>query len=853
MSNVAIADLKDVSFEEDIKHDPYSLKNWWYYLEFKASAPVAVRNQIYERGLRCLPRSYKLWWKYLAERRARVRELPLNHSEWEAVNNCFERALVHLHKMPLIWREYLEHLTLQQHITFTRRTFDRALQTVPITQHSKWIWPLYIKFARECGLAETAIRIYRRYLKLNPLEVEDYIDFLKASGRLDEAANQLAKCVNDEQFVSQKAKSKHEMWTELLQIVTKNPAKCGKTLNVDAIIRSGIRRFPHEVGQLWVSLADYYIRLGHFEKARDIYEEGVNSVNTVRDFTLIYDAYSQFEESMLAAKMEATEALEGEANDEEAEDGEDVDVELRLLRLDNLVKRRPLLVSSVLLRQNPHNVREWQKRVDLFKKDPVKAIKTFSEAVTTIDPQLATGKPHHLWINFAKFYEDHGDIANARTIFEQATKVNFKNVDDLASIWSDWVEMELRHDNYKEALDVIKRALVVPAREVRLFQKGGADNVAVQQRLYKSTKLWALYADLEENLGTLESAKAVYEQIIEVRVATPQIIINYAKLMEENKFFEDSYRVFEKGISLFKFPHVYVIWVAYLQRFIERYKGTKVERTRDLFEQAVKDAPPAEGKKLYLLYAKFEEDFGFARRAMEIYDRATKACAVEDRAELFAIYIARCSELFGVTKTRPIYEKAMQELPERALKPVAMRYAALERSLGEIDRARALYTYAAQFCDPRVDKDYYMTWHDFEVHHGNEETFKEMRRVRRTVQTQFAALMNTITPPTAAPTAGAAGTAPTTAANASASSGAGLATSTKAGLGAMAVLEQAAAQKAAEKKAAERAAAEKEAQALALAAASSNPEEIDLDMDDNAFDVETKMVPDSVFGLPASS
>ena len=32
-----------------------------------------------------------------------------------------------------------------------------------------------------------------------------------------------------------------------------------------------------QVGRLWTSLADYYIRRGMFEKARDIYEEGLTS------------------------------------------------------------------------------------------------------------------------------------------------------------------------------------------------------------------------------------------------------------------------------------------------------------------------------------------------------------------------------------------------------------------------------------------------------------------------------------------------------------------------------------------------------------------------------------------------
>ena len=47
------------------------------------------------------------------------------------------------------------------------------------------------------------------------------------------------------------------------------------------------------MGRLWTSLADYFIRRGMFERARDVYEEGLTSVMTVRDFSLVYDALTQ--------------------------------------------------------------------------------------------------------------------------------------------------------------------------------------------------------------------------------------------------------------------------------------------------------------------------------------------------------------------------------------------------------------------------------------------------------------------------------------------------------------------------------------------------------------------------------
>jgi len=57
--------------------------------------------------------------------------------------------------------------------------------------------------------------------------------------------------------------------------------------------------------------------------------------------------------------------------------------------------------------------------------------------------------------------------------------------------------------------------------------------------------------------------------------------------LQDNKHFEDAFRVYEKGVALFKYPHVRDIWKTYLERFVERYSGTKLERARDLYKQAL--------------------------------------------------------------------------------------------------------------------------------------------------------------------------------------------------------------------------------------------------------------------------
>lgn len=54
----------------------------------------------------------------------------------------------------------------------------------------------------------------------------------------------------------------------------------------------------------------------------------------------------------------------------------------------------------------------------------------------------------------------------------------------------------------------------------------------VRDRLYKNLKLWSLYCDLEESLGSIDSTRAVYDKIMELRIATPQIVLNYAQFLQ---------------------------------------------------------------------------------------------------------------------------------------------------------------------------------------------------------------------------------------------------------------------------------------------------------------------------------
>ena len=72
--------------------------------------------------------------------------------------------------------------------------------------------------------------------------------------------------------------------------------------------------------------------------------------------------------------------------------------------------------------------------------------------------------------------------------------------------------------------------------------------------------------------------------------------------------------------------------------------GSKLERARDLFEQALEKCPPKSCKPIFLLYAQLEEEHGLAKRAMTIYDRATQAIENEDKFEV-SHFTPICSDI----------------------------------------------------------------------------------------------------------------------------------------------------------------------------------------------------------------
>ena len=602
------------------------------------------------------------------------------------------------------------------HPTQLRHLVNRALEALPVTQHDK-IWPVLLKYYQSNSASsaaayipkETKLSVLRRYVQYNPASTKEVADFLADDlGQWGEAALMYVDLLNhddvrdgsgggssggsgNKDMITTSAAQRKDLWMSLAKICTRHPVEDEIGLDFEAIVRAiltnsnnsnsnvrssgtgALRYLPREMeGVLWSQLADAWIRRGEFQLARSVYEEAIESVSRVRDFTILMDAYLQFEEGLLEANMESQaeimdeeELVEKEGKEKGGDDDDEndwdillpqqnrddvkngpgatsmSDLELALARAEDLTARRPILLNGVLLRQNPDDVGEWLKRARMYKEvgQIHQAAGTLEEGLKTVKARRAVGgNANQMVVQLAKIYvDDCKEVAKARNLFDRICNqyvYEFKNVDDLAECYVTWVELELRQESWDDALDIIRSSVIVPSFAPK-WTRG----------LPKSLRLWDLLLDLEESLGTAQTTKDAYGRAIEQKVATPLHILNFATFLTEQKYFEESFSAYERGIELFQYPGVKLIWKAYTDSFLKRYGGTKLERSRDLFQRCLDACPPEESTEFFLMNGKFEEEHGLTKRALGVYKQMCQTVLAEDKYTAYQLFIAKTANL----------------------------------------------------------------------------------------------------------------------------------------------------------------------------------------------------------------
>jgi pre-mRNA-splicing factor SYF1 len=771
---------------------------------------LGARDWVGRRAVSHLPRSYKLWklvWEYTVKQYDDGSDATPSSA---VVMACFERALLTLSAYPRVWMAYIEWLLLPQHTTTTisftqlRRTINRGLCSVAVTQHEK-LWScitdtlLSLEYyttrntnnrdvdttttnALQFMPWESADRLLRRYCMLKPEFTAEYAAWCEKHGRWGAAASAYQELLNS----TNSSPDQQDVWQSFTELVAQHSESVESAgIPWEAILNTAIaQQLEHDeaskkkredasivvtssnksntmLGLLYSWLASAWIQRGSFDMAVAVYEEGLLRVRTVRDFSVLYSAYLQLVEGLLTA-------LTDSLTDDDMVDDEDdaaaavpdndwdlllssgdsnttrnklADMELAMARAEHLTARRPLLLNAVKLRQNGNDCGAWIERADLYvaADQPRQAAAALEEGLRTVQQSGSSSVPlSQVVIRLVKVYEDSlQDVAAARDMLDRVcrqrtTATGFSKSDDLAECWAAWIELELKHEAWDEALSLSRQSVAGDSQ-----QRRGRNRL----NLTKSLRLWDLLLDLEESLGTLQTTKDAYNRALEIKVATVQHVLNFGSFLTEQKYFEESLTAYERGIELFAFPHAgaRLLWKAYLEAFLNRYKGTKVERARNLFQRCLEDCPAEECAEFFMMNGEFEEEYGLTKRALSVYRAMCEKVPPAEKYTAYQLFIAKTIKYLGVPATRDIYQEAIERLKDHASAvKMCADFAKMEVGLQQIERARAIYAYGAQSADPRRVPEYWKDWNDFEIANGNEETFREMLRVKRSVEAAFS-------------------------------------------------------------------------------------------------------------------
>ncbi|KAK6461891.1 Pre-mRNA-splicing factor SYF1 [Scheffersomyces coipomensis] len=798
----------DIPFEEEISKDPFNHENWLQYYHYKSSKETTTfYNKVFilERAVQNLPKADQLWITYLDLVQSVVEHLNYFHYKQQFLytNKLFDRSLLLLYTNSDIWMKYLQFLlkTQSNEITLIRRKFNLALRSLPLKAHTL-IWPLYLNFADSVG-GKTAAKIYQKYLQyldediLKGLKsrsdqdglggtIEDFIQKFDEFGDFNQVGK-LYKIIIDhpEQYISL-SRTILQIWLDYIEFILDREEEViqeddqqkennhhrwhSNDSYFEDLVFKGIRKFPDQMGKFYIKLTQYYkLKSGNDDKVRYFYEKGIKECVTVQDFLLLYNDSISFEEQIID---ELGEKFESNPDDKKL----DKELEYRLYYFNELINNRPLLLNDMMLRQDINNLDVWFERFGLFKDDLNQKLQTFAQALMKINPfkahSLLGNESHKLskiWIDYTKIYSVKQDFKTANLIFTKAKSSQFNHPDELADIYIAWSEM-LLESTFKDAdsrsIKIIEEVLLSGGDEKIDYDDSSID---IHKRIRKSIKLWLFYIDLLESFVESETDESeinkvmeAYNKLIDIKIATPKIILDYANFLESYKYFEKSFTIYEIGLKLFKDASIkFEIWNVYLTKTLntKNNKGYNIERIRDLFEQALDQSPTYLSKQFLILYSNFEQENGFIMNAIKVLKKGLKLLSVvdnieryqnekssslnknqlvQDKFDIYTILIFKIEQYQDEIELRKIFQTSIQdlELSVKNLVELTIKFVDFETKSHQFERVRNLYKYIIRLIKNSDDK-LWSQWEQFEISNGNELTFKDMLRFKRTINQEF--------------------------------------------------------------------------------------------------------------------
>ncbi|TPP64420.1 Crooked neck protein 1 [Fasciola gigantica] len=298
------------------------------------------------------------------------------------------------------------------------------------------------------------------------------------------------------------------------------------------------------------------------------------------------------------------------------------------------------------------------------------------------------------WIKYAKFEESQAEIPRARSVFERALDVDYRNV----GLWLKYAEMEMRNKQINHARNLWDRAVVLMPR---------------------ANQFWYKYTYMEEMLGNIAGARQVFERWMEWQPeeqawhAYINFELRYKELNQARLVYERYILFLSTAVEFFGADNPQSRLLIEFARFEERQK--EHDRARVIYKYALDNLPKEECQEIYKAYTLHEKKYG-DRLAIEDVILSKRKFQYEEEVHVNAHnydvwfdYVRLMEEESSVEQTREIYERAVANIPPIKEKRYWRRYIYLwlnyalyeELAVEDIERTRQVYRFCLKLIPHR--------------------------------------------------------------------------------------------------------------------------------------------------------
>ncbi|NXC01280.1 CRNL1 protein, partial [Orthonyx spaldingii] len=285
------------------------------------------------------------------------------------------------------------------------------------------------------------------------------------------------------------------------------------------------------------------------------------------------------------------------------------------------------------------------------------------------------------WIKYAQWEESLKEIQRARSIYERALDVDYRNV----TLWLKYAEMEMKNRQVNHARNIWDRAITTLPRVNQFWYKYTymeemLGNVAGSRQVFErwmewqpEEQAWHSYINFELRYKEVDRARSIYERYILFKAVLvlvhPDVKnwIKYARFEEKHSYFAHARKVYERAVEFFGEEHMDEHLYVAFAKFEENQK--EFERVRVIYKYALDRIPKQDAQNLFKNYTIFEKKFGDRRGIEDIivskrrfqYEEEVKANP--HNYDAWFDYLRLVESDTDAETVREVYERAIANVP----------------------------------------------------------------------------------------------------------------------------------------------------------------------------------------------